>query len=39
MLDAGGIAIMSDAIRTADIDNPKGYFEYERVKNLEKETD
>jgi hypothetical protein len=39
MLDAGGVPIMTDAIRTADIDNPKGYFEYERVKELEKETD
>jgi hypothetical protein len=39
MLDAGGVQIMTDAIRKADIDNPKGYYEYERVKNLEKETD
>jgi hypothetical protein len=39
MLDAGGMAIMTDSERVADIDNPKGYFEYERVKDLEKETD
>jgi hypothetical protein len=39
MLDAAGIAIMTDAIRTADIDNPKGYFEFERVKDLEKDPD
>jgi hypothetical protein len=39
MLEAGGMAIMTDSERTADIDNPKGYFEYERVKDLEKETD
>jgi hypothetical protein len=39
MLDAAGIPIMTDAIRTADVDNPKGYFEFERVKNLEKEQD
>jgi hypothetical protein len=39
MLDAAGVPVMTDAVRTADIDNPKGYFEYERVKNLEKETD
>jgi hypothetical protein len=39
MLEAGGVPIMSDSERTADIDNPKGYFEYERVKDLEKETD
>ena len=39
MLEAGGLSVMTDAIRQADIDNPKGYYEYERVKNLEKETD
>lgn len=39
MLDAAGIPIMTDAIRTADIDNPKGYFEFERVKDLEKDPD
>lgn len=39
MLEAGGAPIMTDAVRTADIDNPKGYYEYERVKDLEKETD
>jgi hypothetical protein len=39
MLEAGGVPIMTDALRTADIDNPKGYYEYERVKELEKETD
>ena len=39
MLEAGGVPILSDGERTADIDNPKGYFELERIKNLEKETD
>ena len=39
MLEAGGLPIMTDQQREADIDNPKGYFEYERVKDLEKETD
>jgi len=39
MLAAGGLEILSDGERTADIDNPKGYFELERIKNLEKETD
>ena len=38
MLDRGGVEIMTDSERTADIDNPNGYFEYERVKDLEKET-
>ena len=39
MLEAGGLPIMTDGIRTADEDNPKGYYELERVKELEKETD
>ncbi|MBW2415734.1 MAG: sulfotransferase family protein [Deltaproteobacteria bacterium] len=39
MLDAGGVPIMTDGLRTADEDNPRGYFEVERVKDLEKETD
>lgn len=34
MLEAGGIPPLIDEIRTADIDNPKGYYEYERVKQL-----
>lgn len=39
MLEAGGVSVLSDGERAADIDNPKGYFELERIKNLEKETD
>ena len=39
MLEAGGVPIMTDAVRTADVDNPKGYYEYERVKDLETEAD
>ena len=39
MLDAAGFGIMQDGEREADIDNPKGYYEYERVKDLENETD
>ncbi len=39
MLDAAGLPILTDAVRQADDDNPKGYFEYERVKDLEKEAD
>jgi hypothetical protein len=39
MLDAASIPIMTDGEREADIDNPKGYFEYERVKDLENDTD
>ena len=36
MLEAGGIPPMTDEIRTADKDNPKGYYEFERVKQLDK---
>ncbi len=34
MLEAGGIPPLTDHIRTADDDNPKGYYEFERVKKL-----
>jgi hypothetical protein len=36
MLAAGGMPPMTDEIRAADTDNPKGYFEFERVKQLDK---
>lgn len=36
MLDAGGVAPITDNIRTADADNPKGYYEFERVKQMDK---
>lgn len=38
MLTAGGIIPMTDALRQADEDNPKGYFEFERVKALPGDT-
>jgi hypothetical protein len=34
MLEAGGMLPVTDAVRSADEDNPKGYFEDERVKDL-----
>lgn len=34
MLAAGGLATVTDGQRVADEDNPKGYFEDERVKDL-----
>lgn len=34
MLRAGGIPLLTDEIRVPDEDNPKGYYEYERVKKL-----
>jgi len=39
MLDAGGVRVRSDARRAPDTDNPRGYFELERVKHLGNETD
>ncbi|MDQ4078204.1 MAG: sulfotransferase [Chloroflexota bacterium] len=36
MLEAGGIQPLTDEIREADADNPKGYYEFERVKQLDK---
>ncbi|RME45950.1 MAG: sulfotransferase family protein [Caldilineae bacterium] len=36
MLEAGGIPPLTDKIRTPDEDNPKGYYEFERVKKLDK---
>jgi hypothetical protein len=32
MLAAGGMPVLSDNIRRADEDNPRGYYEYEAVK-------
>jgi len=34
MLQAAELEIITDGIRSADVDNPKGYFEFERVKKL-----
>lgn len=36
MLEAGGLPVLTDRLRLADDDNPKGYYEYERVKALDK---
>lgn len=34
MLEAGGMKVLTDNIRMADHDNPKGYYEFERVKKI-----
>lgn len=34
ILEAGGLPPLTDNLRTADEDNPKGYFEFERVKKM-----
>jgi len=39
MLAAGGIPILSDGERAADADNPRGYWEWERIKRLPQEPD
>jgi hypothetical protein len=33
MLEAGGISVLTDNLRQADEDNPKGNFELEKVKS------
>lgn len=38
MLEAGGIPPLADGLREADDDNPKGYYEFERVKKLPDDT-
>ena len=38
MLAAGGLPPLTDGIRKADADNPGGYYEFEKVKQLEKNT-
>jgi len=39
MLESGGFKILTDKEREADEDNPKGYYEYEKVKELDKAED
>jgi predicted AlkP superfamily phosphohydrolase/phosphomutase/tetratricopeptide (TPR) repeat protein len=39
MLAAGGLPVLGDGRRTADEDNPLGYFEYEPVKHLHESAD
>jgi hypothetical protein len=34
MLEGGGFPVLTDSIRAADLDNPKGYFEFEATKKL-----
>jgi hypothetical protein len=37
MLESGGMEVLTDSIRTPDQDNPKGYYEFERVKEIEQD--
>jgi len=37
MIRAGGLEVLTDDVRKADNDNLRGYLEYERVKQLDKD--
>ena len=37
MLEAGGIEPVVDHIRKSDEDNPRGYYEFEKVKKIDKD--
>jgi hypothetical protein len=37
MLAHGGIDVMTDEIRAADTDNPRGYYELEKVKKIKQD--
>src|SRR5947207_8783375 len=37
MLAAGGVEVVTDHVRTADTDNPRGYYEFERVKRIKQD--
>ncbi len=39
MLAAGGHPVLTDGLREADTDNPRGYFEYEPVKQLHRDAE
>jgi hypothetical protein len=39
MLEAGGVAPFTDGERSADVDNPEGYYELKRVMELERDPD
>jgi len=38
ILHTGGMAVLTDDIRKADSDNPRGYYELEKVKQIKKDT-
>ena len=38
MLEAGGVAVITDKQRQADEDNPNGYFEFEQVKEIKRDS-
>jgi predicted AlkP superfamily phosphohydrolase/phosphomutase/tetratricopeptide (TPR) repeat protein len=38
MLEAGGMPLFTDGIRAADRDNPRGYLEYEKTRQLRRDS-
>jgi hypothetical protein len=38
MLESGGVEVVTDHVRTADTDNPRGYYEFEQVKKIKRDT-
>ncbi len=37
MLESGGVEVVTDRLRAADTDNPRGYFEFEKVKKIKQD--
>src|SRR5262245_40494991 len=37
LLDAGGVEVVTDGVRAADPDNPRGYYEFEKVKQVKRD--
>ena len=37
MLARGGVEVVTDEIRASDIDNPRGYYEFEQVKKIKED--
>lgn len=37
MLDLGGMGVVVDNLRTADVDNPRGYYEFEPAKKTKQD--
>ncbi len=37
MLSAGGLEVVTDNLRAADVDNPRGYWELEQVKRIKRD--
>ncbi len=38
MLQCGGVPVVSDGVRKADVDNPRGYFELEKTRRLARDS-